>query len=264
MATRLYLLHGSGKPDVSDFGGIGEIAVDLQDYRIWTLSQDGSTVEMLGSDISSENVDWSLLENVPTEFNPADHIHGYDEVTDDGTAGGKTLETEIADILAHLNTIDSELGSLTGQLTFAGTVKMSTGTITSVTDVGAAAGFAVGPIPADPPAGSNNLYFICEDGGTFDGGAYNPGDWLVSENQGNGYTGIHFDKTTVLWDEIGGKPTEFDPSPHTHTIDQIDDLQAALDGKSDDGHTHVITDVDGLEDALNDKASVHQIFCGAY
>jgi hypothetical protein len=96
MATRLYLLHGSGKPDVSDFGGIGEIAVDLQDYRIWTLSQDGSTVEMLGSDISSEKVDWSQLENVPTEFNPADHIHGYDEVTDDGTAGGKTLETEIA------------------------------------------------------------------------------------------------------------------------------------------------------------------------
>jgi hypothetical protein len=262
MATRLYLLHGSGKPDVSDFGGVGEVAVDLQDYRIWTLSQDGSTVEMLGADISSETIDWSQLDNVPTEFNPAPHEHEYTEINN---GSGKDLETEINDILAHLNTIDSELGSLSGNLTFAGTVQMSTGTITSVTDAGSDVGFSVGPIPADPPSGSDNLYFVCENGGTFDGGTYNGGDWLVSEGQGKGWTGIHFDSTiNVLWDDIGSKPTEFPPEDHTHDIADINLLQDALDGKSDDGHTHVIDDVDGLEDALNDKASVHQIFCGVY
>jgi hypothetical protein len=265
MATRIYLMHGNGKPNVSDFGSQGEIAIDLQDYRIWTLSQDGSSVEMLGSDISSETIDWSQLDNVPTEFPPSDHLHSYAEVTEDGTAIGKTLESEIADILTHLNTIDSELGSLAGNLTFAGTVQMSTGTITSVTDAGSDSGFSVGPIPADPPSGSDNLYFVCENGGTFDGGTYNGGDWLVSEGQGKGWTGIHFDSTiNVLWDDIGSKPTEFPPEPHNQDISTINGLQDILDGLSVDGHTHVITDVDGLEDALNDKASVHQISCGTY
>jgi hypothetical protein len=266
MATRIYLKNGLGKPDLSDFGGVtGEILVDLQNYQIWTLSADGQSVEQLGSDISSETIDWSQLDNVPTEFNPADHIHGYDEVTDDGTAGGKTLETEIADILAHLNTIDSELGSLSGNLTFAGTVQMSTQTITSVTDAGADVGFSVGAIPADPPAGSDNLYFVCENGGTFDGGTYTGGDWLVSEGQGKGWTGIHFDSSvTTNWDEIAGKPTEFPPEAHTHEIDDVNGLQDALDNLSADGHTHVIDDVDGLQDALDGKASIIAINCGLY
>ena len=158
MATKIFLKHGMGEPQVSDFGGVGEIAIDLQNHRIYTLSADGQNVEMLGSDISAETIDWSQLDNVPTEFNPAPHDHDYTEVND---GAGKTLDVEIADILAHLNTIDSELGSLSGNLTFAGTVQMSTGTITSVTDAGSDVGFSVGPIPADPPSGSDNLYFVC-------------------------------------------------------------------------------------------------------
>jgi hypothetical protein len=262
MATKIYLKHGSGMPSVSDFGGPGEIAIDLANYRIYTLSLDGQTVEMLGSDISSEIIDWSQLDNVPTEFNPAPHEHEYTEINN---GSGKDLETEINDILAHLNTIDSELGSLSGNLTFAGTVQMSTQTITSVTDAGSDVGFTVGAIPADPPSGSDNLYFVCENGGTFDGGTYNGGDWLVSEGQGKGWTGIHFDSTiNVLWDDIGSKPTEFPPEAHTHEIDDINLLQDALDGKSDDGHTHEIDDVNGLDAELADKASIHQISCGTY
>jgi hypothetical protein len=262
MATKIFLKHGMGEPSVSDFGGVGEIAIDLQNYRIYTLTADGLNVEMLGSDISSETIDWSQLDNVPTEFNPAPHEHDYTEVNN---GAGKTLETEINDILAHLNTIDSELGSLSGNLTFAGTVQMSTQTITSVTDAGSDVGFTVGAIPADPPSGSDNLYFVCENGGTFDGGTYNGGDWLVSEGQGKGWTGIHFDSTiNVLWDDIGSKPTEFPPEAHTHEIDDINLLQDALDGKSDDGHTHEIDDVNGLDAELADKASIHQISCGTY
>jgi hypothetical protein len=263
MATRIYLKNGLGKPDVTDFGGVtGEILIDLQNYQIWTLSADGQTVEQLGSDISSETIDWSQLDNVPTEFNPAPHEHEYTEIND---GNGKTLDVEITDILAHLATIDSELGSLSGNLTFAGTVQMSTQTITNVTDAGSDVGFSVGAIPADPPSGSDNLYFVCENGGTFDGGTYNGGDWLVSEGQGKGWTGIHFDSTiNVLWDDIGSKPTEFPPEAHTHEIDDVNGLQDALDDLSPDGHTHVIGDVDGLQDALDGKASIIAINCGLY
>ena len=263
MATRIYLKNGLGKPALSDFGGVtGEILVDLQNYQVWTLSADGQSVEQLGSDISSETIDWGQLDNVPSEFNPAPHDHEYTEVND---GKGKTLDVEIADILAHLATIDSELGSLSGNLTFAGTVQMSTSTITSVTDAGSDVGFAVGSIPTDPPSGSDNLYFVCENGGTFDGGTYNGGDWLVSEGQGKGWTGIHFDSTiNVLWDDIGSKPTEFPPEDHTHDIGDVNLLQDALDAKSDDGHTHVIDDVDDLQDALDGKASIVAINCGLY
>ena len=262
MSTAIYLKHGMGTPSVSDFKGVGEIAIDLQNQRIYTLSADGLSVEMLGSDISSEVIDWTQLDNVPTEFKPEPHEHEYSEVND---GAGKTLDVEIADILAHLNTIDSELGSLSGNLTFAGTVQMSTNTITSVTDAGSDVGFSVGPIPADPPSGSDNLYFVCENGGSFDGGTYNGGDWLVSEGQGKGWTGIHFDSTiNILWDDIGSKPTEFPPEDHTHDIDDVNLLQDALDGKSDDGHTHEIDDIVDLSDALDGKASIVQISCGTY
>ena len=263
MATRIYLKNGLGKPDISHFGGVtGEILIDLQNYQIWTLSADGQSVEQLGSDISSETIDWSQLDNVPTEFNPAPHDHDYTEVNN---GAGKTLDVEIADILAHLSTIDSELGSLSGNLTFAGTVQMSTQTITSVTDAGSDVGFTVGAIPLDPPSGSDNLYFVCENGGTFDGGTYNGGDWLVSEGQGKGWTGIHFDQTiNVLWGEIGDKPTEFPPEDHTHDIADINLLQDALDGKSDDGHTHEIDDIINLQTELDGKASIVQISCGSY
>ena len=74
MATRIYLRNGQGKPDLADFGGTtGEILIDLQNYQIWTLSADGQSVEQLGSDISSETIDWSQLDNIPTEFPPSDH-----------------------------------------------------------------------------------------------------------------------------------------------------------------------------------------------
>jgi hypothetical protein len=267
MATRIYLRHGLGKPDVSDFGGNGgEILVDLQDNMLWTLDAAGTSVVQLGSDISTETIDWSQLDNIPTEFPPEPHEHEYAEINNGKTGlEAKTLEVDIDDIWSELAALESEIGALQGNLTFAGTVKMSNGTITQVTDAGQAAGFSVGAIPADPPSGSNNLYFICEDAGIFDGGNYNSGDWLVSEGQGNGWTGIHFDATvSVTWDEIGGKPTVFPPDDHVHDIADVNGLQDALDNLSADGHTHVIDDVDGLQDALDGKASIISISGGTY
>jgi len=261
MATKIVLKYGQGVPTDTDISGPGEIAIDILNKVIYTKDA-GDNVVMLGADVSSEIIDWSQLDNVPTEFKPEDHTHTYVEV-DDGS--GKTLDVEIADILAHLSTIDSELGSLAGNLTFAGTVQMATGVITSVTAAGTDVGFTTGPIPVDPPVGSVNLYFVCENGGSFDGGTYNGGDWLVSEGNGNGWAGIHFDSTiNVLWDDIGSKPTEFKPEPHTHIISDITSLQDELDDKTDVGHNHVIADITGLQAELDAKASITTINGGTY
>lgn len=263
MATRIYLRNGLGKPDVSDFGGTtGEILIDLQNYQIWTLSADTSTVEQLGSDISSETIDWSQLDNVPSEFPPEQHDHDYTEVNN---GAGKTLDVEIADILTHLANLDSEIGALQGNLTFGGTVDLSTDTIVSLTDAADNAGFTLGPIPTPPPPGSLNIYFICVAAGDFDGGTYASGDWLVSEDQAGGWAGVHFDSSvTVLWDEIGNKPSVFPPEDHTHDIDDVNGLQDALDNLSADGHTHEIADINGLQTELDGKASIVAISCGTY
>jgi len=265
MATRIYLRNGLGKPDVSDFGGTtGEILIDLQNYQIWTLSADTSSVEQLGSDISSETISWDQLDpnTIPDSFPPEAHDHDYTEVNN---GAGKTLDVEIADILAHLSNIDSELGALQGNLTFGGTVDLAKNEIVTLTDAADNAGFTLGTIPNPPPPGSLNIYFIVVAAGDFDGGTYASGDWLVSEDQAGGWAGVHFDSSvTVLWDEIGGKPTEFPPEAHTHEIADVTGLQDALDDLSPDGHTHEIADINGLQTELDGKASIVAISCGTY
>lgn len=37
----------------------------------------------------------------------------------------------------------------------------------------------------------------------------------------------------VAWGDVTGKPSTFPPATHTHTIDEIVGLQAALDAKAD-------------------------------
>ena len=72
--------------------------------------------------------------------------------------------------------------------------------------------------------------------------------------------------STIEWDEIDGKPTEFPPESHSHEIDDVNGLQDALDAAGgtpawDDvtgrptefppeAHTHDQSEVDGLETRL--------------
>ena len=260
MATKIYIKHGTSAPQPGDIAGPGELALDVQNKRIYTKDLLNNVI-MLGADVSNSAIDWTQLTNVPSEFNPAPHDHEYTEVNN---GAGKTLDVEITDINDAIAQMQSEIGALQGNLTFGGTADMATGQIVSVTDAATTAGFAVGNIPTPPPAGSLNIYFIAVVAGTFDGDQYNSGDWLVSQDT-SGWSGVHFDATvSVDWGEIGNKPTEFPPEPHNQDISTINGLQTALDGKSDDGHTHVIADVTGLQDALDDKASVDTIICGTY
>jgi hypothetical protein len=83
--------------------------------------------------------------------------------------------------------------------------------------------------------------------------------------------------STVAWTDVIGKPATFAPSTHTHTIAQVDGLQAALDAAGTGGgtsgptawaditgkpltfapstHTHAISDTTGLQTALDGKAA---------
>jgi len=261
MATKIYIKHGTSAPQASDIAGPGELAIDVQNKRIYTKDLLNNVI-MLGADVSNSAIDWSQLENVPTEFPPEQHDHEYTEVNN---GAGKTLDVEISDINDAIAQMQSDIGALQGNLTFGGTVDLSTNQIVSVTDAATSAGFSVGPIPTPPPSGSLNVYFIAVVAGTFDGDQYNSGDWLVSQDQAGGWSGVQFDATvSVDWGEIGNKPTEYPPEAHTHEISDVTGLQTALDGKSDDGHTHIIDDVTGLQDALDDKASADTIICGTY
>jgi hypothetical protein len=83
--------------------------------------------------------------------------------------------------------------------------------------------------------------------------------------------------STVTWTDVIGKPSTFTPSAHTHTIAQVDGLQAALDAAGTGGgtsgptawaditgkpttfapstHSHAIADTTGLQTALDSKAA---------
>jgi hypothetical protein len=261
MATKILLKYGQGLPLDGDISGPGELAIDIQNKVIYTKDA-GDNIVMLGADVSASLIDWSQLQNVPTEFPPADHTHNYTEVNN---GSGKTLDVEIAAILQHLQDLDTELGALQGQLTFGGTFSAATNAITSTTKPAEDLGFTAGAIPSPPPLSSEGIYFICEKAGDFESQPYNSGDWLVSEGNVNGWTGIHFDATvSIMWDEVGGKPTEFPPEAHTHVITDVTDLQAALDDKADLTHQHVIGDVTGLQAALDAKADMSVINGGSY
>ena len=82
--------------------------------------------------------------------------------------------------------------------------------------------------------------------------------------------------STVTWTDVLGKPATFAPSTHSHTIGEVDGLQAALDAAGTGGggtsgptawaditdkpaefppeaHTHAIADTTGLQAALDGK-----------
>jgi hypothetical protein len=76
------------------------------------------------------------------------------------------------------------------------------------------------------------------------------------------------------WINIQNKPTEFNPTPHGHTIANITGLQAILDSISNPDwssvqnkpatfipspHSHIINDITGLQTALNGKRNTGNI-----
>ena len=94
-----------------------------------------------------------------------------------------------------------------------------------------------------------------EDGITDGGGFVDaPNDTKLYGRQSEAWAEVVIPSTA--WDDITSKPTEFPPSAHDHTIDNVTGLQDALNDKSDVGHKHVIADVTGLQDALDNAGGV--------
>jgi hypothetical protein len=51
-------------------------------------------------------------------------------------------------------------------------------------------------------------------------------------------------------------PTDYAKSSHTHSIDNVTNLQAALDGKAPSSHTHSIANITNLQTTLDSKAPI--------
>lgn len=59
------------------------------------------------------------------------------------------------------------------------------------------------------------------------------GKIALFNEDGTPWEGGGGEPVAVAWGDITGKPATFTPATHTHTIAQIDGLQAALDAKAD-------------------------------
>lgn len=74
------------------------------------------------------------------------------------------------------------------------------------------------------------------------------------------YTSIggDLDDITITWGDVQNKPTEFTPESHSHSISEVNGLQAELDAKADTNHSHSISEVDGLQTELDAKLTASQ------
>ena len=82
----------------------------------------------------------------------------------------------------------------------------------------------------------------------------NPDEELPEPTGGTGGT-----SGPVSWESVTGKPAEFTPAAHTHTVGQVDGLQTVLDGKAAASHNHTIADTTGLQAALDGKSSTSHV-----
>ena len=202
--------------------------------RSWEYVEPGMWKSIAGAGATMD-VYWDDILNKPTEFPPEDHQHLYPDIINDDS--GVSLDADLNSIRDKVSQIDQELGSIAGNLAFSGTVMVSTGVIDSLTDHGTEVGFVLGPIPTNPPEGSENSYFICEDDGVFAGMNLTGGDWLISEGRNKGWSSVNFSTSVnVLWDDVGNKPDVYPPAEHIHMIDEVFGLQDALDNAGADAY----------------------------
>lgn len=111
MATKIYIKHGTSTPTDADIAGPGELAIDVQNKQIYTKDLLNNVI-MLGANVSGSTIDWSQLDNVPTEFKPEAHVHPISDVTglqdalDDKTDAGHTHV--IDDVTGLQNALDGK------------------------------------------------------------------------------------------------------------------------------------------------------------
>lgn len=179
---------------------LGEAATKQIDSSIASGS---TSTKLPTSKAVVDYVTWGNVQGKPSTFTPSSHTHTKDQV------GLGNVD----------NTADANKS-----VKYAG----SAGTATNVS--GAAADTTVDA--ARHVWFSNNATETKRDYN--DALKYNPKSNTITAN----ITGSAASANAVAWDKVTGKPSTFAPSSHTHTIANVTGLQAALDGKSNNGHTH--------------------------
>lgn len=179
---------------------LGEAATKQIDSSI---TKGSTSTNLATSKAVADYVTWGNVSGRPSTFTPSTHTHTKDQV---GLGN--------VDNTADANKSVKYAGS-------AGTATNVSGTVTDTTvDAARHVWF------------SNNTTETKRDYN--DALKYNPKSNTITAN----ITGSAASANAVAWDKVTGKPSTFAPSSHTHTIANVTGLQAALDGKSNNGHTH--------------------------
>lgn len=179
---------------------LGEAATKQIDSSI---TKGSTSTNLATSKAVVDYMTWGNVQGKPSTFTPSTHTHTKDQV------GLGNVD----------NTADANKS-----VKYAG----SAGTATNIS--GAAADTTVDA--ARHVWFSNNAAETKRDYN--DALKYNPKSNTITAN----ITGSAASANAVAWDKVTGKPSTFAPSSHTHTIANVTGLQAALDGKSNNGHTH--------------------------
>ena len=179
---------------------LGEAATKQIDSSIASGS---TSTKLPTSKAVVDYVTWGNVQGKPSTFTPSSHTHTKDQV------GLGNVD----------NTADKDKS-----------VKYATSAGTATNVSGAAADTTVDA--ARHVWFSNNATETKRDYN--DALKYNPKSNTITAN----ITGSAASANAVAWDKVTGKPSTFAPSSHTHTIANVTGLQAALDGKSNNGHTH--------------------------
>lgn len=179
---------------------LGEAATKQIDS---TIASGSTSTKLPTSKAVADYVTWGNVSGRPSTFTPSTHTHTKDQV---GLGN--------VDNTADANKSVKYAGS-------AGTATNVSGTVADTTvDAARHVWF------------SNNTTETKRDYN--DALKYNPKSNTITAN----ITGSAASANAVAWDKVTGKPSTFAPSSHTHTIANVTGLQAALDGKSNNGHTH--------------------------
>ena len=255
---------------------ISEVA-GLQSIATWVTDNSGNLVS-----------DWNDITNKPTEFTPTTHTHNISEVSD--------LQPVVTWVTTNSGSVDTTLGNNAYSILNANSANWNTTNwdditnkpteFTPTTHTHHASSINAGVLdPARIPVINTSIQVISQGGlehltteqqNTIIQGA------IVTTIDGRRFLYVSGNKTIVPsyitladvtpdWSVISSKPTEFNPSAHTHAISSITGLQSIatwvntnsgnlVSNWSDipdkptefnpSAHTHAISSVNGLEPAV--------------
>jgi hypothetical protein len=244
MATRILLKRGTGVPVGLVYG---EVALDVDEKKIYAAKANGDVVEMSGGTIN-----WDQIIGVPPELGGDDliDIAALEKQVGINTGDIATIKADVTQLwielgeadalataalnkanenagliqenVAAIDAINSEIGAIESGLIFGGVYSPVSGQITNVDKYATDRGFSEGmTLQTTTTAEQQGIYFICSVAGT---GITNedvkPGDWLIAN--ANAWTLVEYGYSTITIDMVNGLQAK---------LDQLDATDSDLDGR---------------------------------